>query len=56
MAFLASFLQYLIIFIILVAVACLGVFLGRLMRKRSDAKRAEAAVYEGDASDGVQKG
>lgn len=37
-AFGASFLKYLVIFIILVAVAVLGVVLGVALRKRKDAK------------------
>lgn len=44
MAFLGSFLQYLIIFIILVAIAILGVLVGRALRKRKDAKEAAAAT------------
>lgn len=39
MAVLGSFLQYAIIFVILVAVAGLGIFLGKKLRDRSDAKK-----------------
>ena len=35
----ASFLQYAIIFVLLVAVAGLGIFLGKKLRDRSDAKK-----------------
>lgn len=37
-AFFASFLQYLVIFIILVALAVLGCVVGIALRKRKDAK------------------
>ena len=40
----ASLLQYLVIFLILVALAVLGVFTGKALRKRKDAKNL--ALYE----------
>lgn len=40
-AFGVSFLQYFIIFLILVAVAVAGAFIGITMRKRKDAKMME---------------
>lgn len=40
-AFGVSFLQYFIIFLILVAVAVAGAFIGIAMRKRKDAKMME---------------
>ena len=43
MAFLASFLQYFIIMVILAAVAAAGVFAGKKLRDSKDAKKAEAA-------------
>ena len=46
MAFLSSFLTYLIIFILLVGVAILGVFIGKALRKRKDAKEAAVAAAE----------
>ena len=42
MAFLASFIQYLVIMIILVAIAVGGVFLGKHLRMKKDAKIAGA--------------
>lgn len=39
MAFLASFLQYVIKLVILVAVAGVGIFFGKKLRDRSDAKK-----------------
>ena len=39
MAVLNSFLQYAVIFVLLVAVAGLGIFLGKKLRDRSDAKK-----------------
>ena len=55
MAFLGSFLQYLIIMIILVAVAVCGVLVGKALRKRKDKKEALAAekvtASEGDSTD-----
>ncbi|MGN0341298.1 MAG: vanadium nitrogenase [Roseburia sp.] len=42
MAFLASFLQYFIIFVILVALAAGACFLGIFLRKRKDAKLSAA--------------
>lgn len=39
MAVLNSFLQYGIMFVILVAVAGLGIFFGKKLRDRSDAKK-----------------
>lgn len=41
-AFFGSFLQYLIIFVILAALAVGGIFVGRFLRKRKDAKDAAA--------------
>ena len=38
LAFGGSFLQYVVIFVILVAIAVLGVFTGIALRKRKDAK------------------
>ncbi len=46
MAFLASFIQYLVIFIILVGIALLGVFLGKIARNKKDAKDAAKAALE----------
>ena len=46
MAFIASFLQYFIIFVILVALAVGACFLGISLRKRKDAKRANASAKE----------
>ncbi len=43
MAFLASLLQYVVIFIILAGIGVLGGFLGVKLRKRKDAKLAEEA-------------
>ena len=40
MAFLASFLQYFIIMVILAAVAAAGVFTGKKLRDNKDAKKA----------------
>ena len=40
MAFLASFLQYFIIMVILAAVAVAGVFTGKKLRDNKDAKKA----------------
>ena len=40
MAFVASFFQYFIILVILAAIACLGVFVGKKLRDRKDAKKA----------------
>lgn len=42
MAFLGSFLQYVIIMLILVAVAVAGVFTGKKLRDNKDAKKAAA--------------
>lgn len=38
MPFLASFIQYIIIFLVLAAIAVGGVFLGRFLRKKKNAK------------------
>lgn len=46
MAFLASFLQYFIIMVILAAVAAAGVFVGKKLRDNKDAKNAKAASEE----------
>ena len=40
MAFLASFLQYFVIMVILAAVAAAGVFVGKKLRDNKDAKKA----------------
>ena len=42
MTFLASFLQYFIIMIILAAVAAAGVFAGKKLRDNKDAKNSES--------------
>ena len=44
--FAASFLQYLIIFIVLVAVAIGGIFLGKTLRIHKDAKNAEVNLQK----------
>ena len=46
MAFLASFLQYFIIMVILAAVAAAGVFVGKKLRDNKDAKKEKAASEE----------
>lgn len=38
MAFLASFIQYIVIFLILAAIAVGGIFFGRFLRKRKNTK------------------
>ncbi len=38
-AFIGSFLQYLITFVVLIAIAVLGVFAGTAWRKHTDAKK-----------------
>lgn len=43
MAFLSSFLQYFIIMVILAAVAAAGVFAGKKLRDRKDAKNADVS-------------
>lgn len=43
MAFIASFLQYFIILVILAALAVGGVFLGKYLRAKKDAKEAAAS-------------
>ena len=43
MAFLASFLQYFVIMILLAAIAVAGVFVGKKLRDRKDAKAAAEA-------------
>lgn len=45
-AFLASFLQYLIIFIFLIAIGVGGCFAGRALRKRKDEKEAAEKAQE----------
>ncbi|MEG0963219.1 MAG: vanadium nitrogenase [Lachnospiraceae bacterium] len=40
MAFLASLIQYVVVFIIMTGVACGGVFLGRTLRIQKDKKTA----------------
>ena len=49
MAFLASFIQYLVIFIVLVGIAILGFFLGKFARSKKDAKDAAKAAIEAEA-------
>lgn len=46
MAFLGSFIQYVVILIILAAVAVGGIFTGKALRKRKDAKDLAASVEE----------
>ena len=46
MAFLSSFLQYFIILVILAAVAGIGIFIGKKLRDRKDAK---SEVTQNDA-------
>ena len=50
MAFLASFIQYAVIFIILVGIAILGFFLGKFARGKSDAKKAAKAAAEAEVN------
>lgn len=40
MAVMGSLIQYVIIFVILAGVAVLGIFFGKTLRSRSDAKKA----------------
>lgn len=42
MAFIASFLQYFIIMLLLAAIAAVGIFAGKKLRDRKDAKNAAA--------------
>jgi len=44
MAFLGSLLEYVVKMVILAIVAVAGVFLGKFLRKRKDAKSAEASI------------
>ena len=46
MAFLASFLQYFIIMIILAVVAAAGVLVGKKLRDNKDAKKAAEAAKD----------
>lgn len=46
MAFLGSFLQYVIILIVLAAIAGLGIFAGKKLRDRKDKKSAAEAAEE----------
>lgn len=46
MAFLASFIQYVVIFIILAALGVGGIFLGKYLRTRKDAKEASQETKE----------
>lgn len=46
MAFLLAFLKYLIIFVLLVAVGIGGIFAGKALRKRKNAKLEAAAQEE----------
>ena len=50
MSFLASFLTYFIIMIVLAAVALCGAALGKILRDRKDAKDAAIAQTEADQS------
>ena len=56
MAFLGSFLQYLVIMIILIAVAVIGAKIGIALRKNKDAKTpaADAVASEVSSSDEIQ--
>jgi hypothetical protein len=45
-AFLGSFLQYLIVMILLAAIGVLGAFAGKKLRDHKDAKLAETAASE----------
>ncbi|MFP3152994.1 vanadium nitrogenase [Lachnospiraceae bacterium ZAX-1] len=46
MAFLGSFIEYIIRFVILAAVAVGGLFLGKFLRVKKDAKEAAVAASE----------
>lgn len=46
MAFLGSFIQYVVILIILAAIAVGGVFLGKYLRNKKDAKEASSETKE----------
>lgn len=48
MAFLASFLQYFIIMVILAAVAAAGVFVGKKLRDNKDAKKAAEVAKDAE--------
>ena len=48
MAFFGSFLQYVIILVILAALGVGGIFLGRFLRRKKDAKNAAAAPGTND--------
>ena len=45
MAFLGSLIQYVVILVILAAIAAGGIFLGRFLRNKKDAK-AEAEAFD----------
>ena len=46
MAFVASFLQYFIIMVLLAAIAVAGVFVGKKLRDRKDAKETSSSYVE----------
>ena len=46
MAFVASFLQYFIIMVLLAAIAVAGVFVGKKLRDRKDAKETASGDVE----------
>lgn len=48
MAFIASFLQYLITLVILAAIGVAGIFVGKALRVRKDAKTAQASDNTND--------
>ncbi len=54
-AFLGSFLQYLIIMIILIAVAVCGAKIGIALRKSKDAKASTAEAVVSEASSSEEK-
>ena len=49
MAFLGSVLQYTITALVMIGVAILGIFAGKKLRDRKDAKKAAAAAAESQA-------
>ena len=51
MTLLGWFLQYFIIFVILVAIAVLGVFCGKKLRENKDRKEAADAMIHSDSQD-----
>ncbi len=48
MAFLGSFLQYLITLVILAAIGMAGIFAGKALRVRKDAKTAQTSDHTND--------